>query len=345
MVWALLMIIPKYNFKLSVFLPHTKVYGGVRHFVEVGNILNANGYCYTLYTPDGKEPEWISYHGKIKKLEQAYSDSHDVAITGDTGMLEIVKEINADLKIAYVLGPRYVKNYNKYLDTFQIWIGISKDWLKYFTPPAGVYYYTNPLGVNRFIFNTEYSDKLKNIKSVRILCFGRINKKIKGVSDILKATKGIVKRDKHIRLMMFDSSYIRLPWWVRLNRRLTTRIQRYLVKDQKELADLYRQAHIFISAEKSAGWSNTAAEAMACKTAVICTPNGTKDFAINNETALIVPPGRPDKIKEALERLINDRDLRLRIAENGFNKIQKFTWEAHCIRLLTIIKKIKSLRI
>ncbi|RLB08877.1 MAG: hypothetical protein DRG39_08275 [Deltaproteobacteria bacterium] len=337
------MVLPKYNIKLSIFLPHTKVYGGVRHFVEVGNIFSKNGYCYTIYTHDGEKPDWIDYYGDIKSLEAAANDSHDVVITGDVGMLEVVKRINANVKIIYVLGPRYINEYNKYLSCFQVWVGISNDWLEYFSPPESAYYYTNPLGVNRQIFSPRCNNKnnQKGSDYIYILCFGRINKKIKGVLDILKAFKAL--KDSRAKLMMFDSNHIHLPWWSNLNIKFKRRIERYLIHDQEELVALYNKADIFISAERTSGWSNTSAEAMACKTAVICTPCGTRDFAIDKETALVVPVGRPDKIKEAVELLINSSDLRARLAENGFNKIQQFTWEAHCMCLLEIIREVKKL--
>jgi hypothetical protein len=59
---------------------------------------------------------------------------------------------------------------------------------------------------------------------------------------------------------------------------------------QDDLRDLYAGSDLFVSAERRAGWSNTAAEAMACGAAVVCTRSGTEDFAIDGETAEVVPP-------------------------------------------------------
>jgi glycosyltransferase involved in cell wall biosynthesis len=92
------------------------------------------------------------------------------------------------------------------------------------------------------------------------------------------------------------------------------------------MAWLFGQADAFVSAEKRAGWANTAAEAMACRLPVVCTGSGGRDFAINGETALVIPFRRPYFIARALHRLIEDKALAARLADAGHKKIGEFTW-------------------
>ncbi len=92
------------------------------------------------------------------------------------------------------------------------------------------------------------------------------------------------------------------------------------------MSRLFSQADIFVGAERRAGWSNTAAEAMACRLAVVCTPSGTEDFAVDGRTALVAPLPLSFLLRRRIERLIRDPGLRLRLAEAGCLKIRDFTW-------------------
>jgi glycosyltransferase involved in cell wall biosynthesis len=109
---------------------------------------------------------------------------------------------------------------------------------------------------------------------------------------------------------------------------------------QSRMAWLFSQADVFASAEKRAGWSNTAAEAMACRLPVVCTKSGTRDFAFHEKTALVVPFVHPFFVYRQIKRLILDPGLRRRLAEAGCEKIREFTWEALARRLEDIFSSV-----
>ncbi|MGE5175359.1 MAG: glycosyltransferase, partial [Hyphomicrobiales bacterium] len=96
---------------------------------------------------------------------------------------------------------------------------------------------------------------------------------------------------------------------------------------QEELAALYGDADLFVSAERRAGWCNTAAEAMACGAVVACTRSGTEDFAVHGETALVTRWPWAWALAGVVTPLLRDAPLRARIAEAGRRKIAAYTWE------------------
>ena len=51
--------------RLGVLLPHTKLYGGVKRFLELGNIFVEKGHDFCVYTPDATPPDWFSYKGRM----------------------------------------------------------------------------------------------------------------------------------------------------------------------------------------------------------------------------------------------------------------------------------------
>ena len=144
---------------------------------------------------------------------------------------------------------------------------------------------------------------------------------------VIRAADSLAGRISGLKLLFFDTPVGR-------DRRdprplIKTRLpyEFYLDLPQSRMAWLYSRADLFVSAERRAGWANTAAEAMACRLPVICTASGTRDFAIDGETALVVPASHPYFLRRAIMRLAQDPGLRARLAEAGMRKISEFTWE------------------
>ena len=91
---------------------------------------------------------------------------------------------------------------------------------------------------------------------------------------------------------------------------------------------LNNNAAIYIGTSKTEGWGLTLGEAMMCGQAVCCTDNkGYLEMAKNEETALVSPVGDSNAMANNIIRLITDSSLRFRIANNGYRRIQNFTWE------------------
>jgi glycosyltransferase involved in cell wall biosynthesis len=100
---------------------------------------------------------------------------------------------------------------------------------------------------------------------------------------------------------------------------------------QEELRRIYNRASIFLAPSHSEGWGLPPCEAMMCGAAVVATDiGGHREFCEDGNTALLVPAENPKAIAEAVEKLMNDSDLRLKMARSGHLSIQKFTWDAAC---------------
>jgi glycosyltransferase involved in cell wall biosynthesis len=108
------------------------------------------------------------------------------------------------------------------------------------------------------------------------------------------------------------------------------------------MAWLFSQADAYVGAERRAGWANTAAEAMACRLPVVCTASGSRDFAIPDETALVVRFPHPVLLARRIKRLLDDADLGERLADAGYRKIGEFTWDSLAARLEAIFRAVLS---
>src|SRR5262249_51447998 len=132
------------------------------------------------------------------------------------------------------------------------------------------------------------ADRAREGGPVRVLVYGRLSRRRKGTRTASMAVDLAARLARvPTELVLFDTppgpgvepaspsgeetgafpnGSISIPYrWV-------------LGPSQEDLRALYGDADLFVSAERRAGWCNTAAEAMACGATVVCTRSGTEDF-------------------------------------------------------------------
>ncbi|MBK9334798.1 MAG: glycosyltransferase family 4 protein [Ignavibacteria bacterium] len=98
--------------------------------------------------------------------------------------------------------------------------------------------------------------------------------------------------------------------------------------DRKTLRKLYNETSVFISPSLAEGFPLPPAEAMICGAALACTDiGGHREYAEDNETAVLFKPESGTAAAEAIRKLITDDKFRIRIAYTGNEFIKKFTWE------------------
>ncbi len=90
----------------------------------------------------------------------------------------------------------------------------------------------------------------------------------------------------------------------------------------------YSAADVFASTPWYEPYGLTPIEAMACATPVVCSAVGGITFTVvDGVTGFLVPPGDPDQLADRLERILNDDDLRTRMADAARRRVEEeFTW-------------------
>jgi glycosyltransferase involved in cell wall biosynthesis len=85
----------------------------------------------------------------------------------------------------------------------------------------------------------------------------------------------------------------------------------------------------------------TVLEAMASGRPVVATTTGgIVDMITDGENGLLVPPGDEYKLAEAMARLLNDADLRVRLAAGARERVQRFTASAVAERLEAVYAQV-----
>lgn len=94
-----------------------------------------------------------------------------------------------------------------------------------------------------------------------------------------------------------------------------------------ELSRLYAESDIVVCPSWYESFPLPPIEAMACGTAVITTPYGTEDYAIDGHTAIVVRPRVLGDFLVALDALVRSPELRARLARNGRAMAESLTWD------------------
>ncbi len=91
-----------------------------------------------------------------------------------------------------------------------------------------------------------------------------------------------------------------------------------------------RRAGIFVLSSDFEGFPNALVEAMACGCAVVATdcPSGPGEIVRHGEDGILVPPGDPAAMAEALGRLMADPELRRRMGGRAREAARRFAVEA-----------------
>lgn len=185
----------------------------------------------------------------------------------------------------------------------------------------------NGIDINQF-----YIEKKDNPdeSEVRILMSYR-NEKWKGAMDGIKAFEIAKKTCPNIKLVMFGPS----P-----NIKIAKDVEFHKLPYGDKLRKIYNSCDIFIFPSHYEGFALPPMEAMACGCAVVATNVGAvPDYIINGRTALVVEPHEIDNLAKCIIRLVSNKVERKKIAENGFNYIQKFNWDKSTDDLEYVFKK------
>ena len=110
-------------------------------------------------------------------------------------------------------------------------------------------------------------------------------------------------------------------------------------KNYPHLPELYNRAAIFLSPSIQEGCALPPMEAMNCGCAVVCTDiEGHSAYAFDGETALTCKPQNVNGLAERIEHLLENRNLRIKIALQGNEFIKNYSWDASTIKLETFFR-------
>lgn len=101
---------------------------------------------------------------------------------------------------------------------------------------------------------------------------------------------------------------------------------------------------VFVSVSNSESFGVAVLEAMACgKPVIVSNVGGLPEIVENGKTGFIVPPRDPQKIAEAIEKLILNKELMAEMGRAGRNRVKKFyEWKSCVEQMCNIYAQIQN---
>ena len=319
--------------RIANFLPHVGVFGGVRRFLELGNEWTRLGHEVTLYTPEGQRPGWLDFAGRVAAISPAMAAEPPVdaafcaephtydafralpsarhvyycVIEGDSG----VARAAADPAVTLAANSGALRAALTHRFRQQVLDGVG--------------------GIRTSTFRPDAAQRAG--APLRVLVNGRRSRPKKGTDLILAALAGLIGQVPAFEIVLFDSVDPHNRQDPREGAALPANARYVLGPTQDELVALYQSAHVFVAAERKAGWCNTALEALASGCALVCTSSGTRDFARHDHNALVTWR-HPWFVRRAAKRLLRDGALRERLAAAGPASAEPWAWPVLAAKLL-----------
>lgn len=152
-----------------------------------------------------------------------------------------------------------------------------------------------------------------------IVAMARPGTAYRGFSTLVETLALVKQRLPEVKILLFgarDLSDSELPFEFQ---------NLGIIKDMDRMAELYSSADVFIDTSDFQGFGRCGLEAMACGTAcVLSNAGGVNEYATDQRNALLVAPGKPEDFASAAIRLLEDRDLRMRLVEGGLATVKQF---------------------
>jgi len=324
--------------RIAAVLPHLGLYGGNLRYLEIGNALAERGVALTLATPNGEKPAFFEYRGPVATFEEIRASPPDVLLASEQNLFDVFRSMKAGLHVFYFILEKTARERE-----------IARSGVRLLANSSGLARRLHDLyrveaapvigGVNpRTFYPLEDGEgELRTPQSFRIVANGRFSRPRKGSRIVARAVNALGET-KRVELVYFDTTTVDHAAGLPEKLIVRPKVRLDLDVPREKLRIVYGSGDVFVSAEKKAGWSNTTIEAMACGVPVVCTASGTSDFAIHEETAIVVPRNSWH-VRRALERLMRDEPLRAQLAKAGLAKAREFTWENTAERLLQEIAR------
>ena len=179
-------------------------------------------------------------------------------------------------------------------------------------------------------------------KERRILLVSRMVPR-KGVQHLLAALPGLDLRGFAIDIVG-DGPYLPTLRQMAAELALPVRFWGWLDNSSAELRELYERASIFAFTSEAENFPTVLLEAMAAGQAIV-TCNGTGCPEVVGDDALLVPRRRPDRLGEALSRLVQDDELRVQLGGRARARVeQEFGWQGIARRHLDLYHQLSHSR-
>ena len=310
--------------KIGYVLPSTGNSGGIAVICQHVNRLLRRGHDVTMISLDNRDgiPWYPDQSFEVVPLDKV-SNNYDILVATGWQTAPVVAELPSKRKLYFVqsderrfydAGDPQIQEAAKTYEMDFEFVTIGRwlqRWLKDEFGKDSVY---APNGLDEAITH-QTAPIVPKANKVRVLLEGPISVPFKGMSDAFRAVEGL-----DCEVWCVSSSGKPEPGW-----KCDRFFERVPCPTMKRI---YSSCDILLKMSRVEGVCLPPLEMMACGgTVVIGQVTGIEEYVVDQVNALVVPQGDVQAAHDALRRLIEDRQLRNYLSENGKNTAKQWRWE------------------
>lgn len=286
--------------RMGWIVPHLGEVGGIRRTIEMTNRLVQRGWDVDLITPEGEATGWLPILGRVETSRRAAGKEYDLLLVSDPDVVDVFFELEARTRMVYHLAPYMLYRPDDislrrfYSIQDAVHVANSRWTAEQVEEKTGVKVRgVLPGGVDKRLFHPCRRERTHDV-----VCYGS-KRPHKGTPTIEQAARGLAL------LKLADLSL-----------------------QQNELAWHIGAGRVFVSACWHEGFNFLPLEAMACGVPVVTTDDGgSREYVVDGENALVVEVKDADGMRERIDLLLQDRQLRVRLIENGLRTAWRYEWD------------------
>lgn len=196
-----------------------------------------------------------------------------------------------------------------------------------------------PLGVDPDVFRPRQFRP--NPPTFTITCVGRLAP-AKGQPLLVNAVAQLIEGGRAVRLRLVGDGPVQHDLEQQIQRmRLENHVVLEGALNQDRVRAVYAETDIFALASFAEGVPVVLMEAMAMQIPCVATwITGVPELIRDGVDGLLIPPAHPAALTAALERLMDDADLRLRLSENGRKRVmENYNLQVNTEQLAGVFRK------
>jgi len=193
----------------------------------------------------------------------------------------------------------------------------------------------------------EYARNMLNLpQDKKIVLFVGALKKIKGVDYLIEAAKSFLDTNISLYMVGRDDGMKKSLEKRAHELKIDNHIKFTGPVNHEDIPLWLSASDILVLPSLSEGRPNVILEAFACEVPVVATNvGGIPELMINGETGYLVTAKNPMELSEKVNKLLEDRDLRIKMGKFGrMTIIQRgLTWETHAKKTIKIYSKLLTI--
>ncbi|MEY3787585.1 MAG: hypothetical protein RLZ75_1792 [Pseudomonadota bacterium] len=352
--------------KWLIFIYSMSSGGAERVTANLANYWARKGWDITVVTLASRDLDFYPLHPTIKRVTLALAGDSKNALVGlkqnlyrVLALRQILRQIQPDIALGMMTGanvllalaalglsnlctvgserthpPQVPLGYlwerlrcytYRLLNAVTVLTSESEDWIKSNTYAQKVSMIPN--AVFYPLLAQEPRVNPNNTERKRLLAVGRLSEE-KRFSDLIETFSNLAAKHPHWDLVILGEGALRSELEQQI-RALALEKRIFLMGRVGNVGEWYESADLYVMSSRFEGFPNTLIEAMSYGLAAISfdCDTGPRDIIRHEIDGLLVPAGNIVALTAALDRLMSDEELRLRLAKRAIEVRERFSIE------------------